>query len=257
MRYAIDRRLLRLTGELLAAGPGTFGGADVRRLFGGALEDTTLVHAETAAILVASVAVRPLADADARRLLAETSASASQDDPDLEPWIARSISAPLLLRAVILIAGRGRHHRVARSDVVELVSAAYQGGRGPAGAISSDEGLAFLVIRELLDGRLAADARKLLDEVCAAAREDGCSLGPSTPTPGGTAPVPPTGGRQCGACAGMGSVTCSACSGHGYHVRSGTRTRLDGSTEYYQDHVPCSCAGGRTRCGRCGGSGRT
>jgi hypothetical protein len=192
MSDAIDRRLLRLTGGLLAAGPGTFGAADVRRLFRGALEDDTLTHAETAAILVASVAVRPLADADARRLFADVSANARQDDPDLEPWIARSISAPLLLSAVVLIASQDRGYMVKRSDVIDLMTEAYQGGPGPPRAITPDEGLAFLVIRELFDGRLAADAQKLLDDFCAAARADGYSLGGSDPSPGGTAPPPRT-----------------------------------------------------------------
>lgn len=256
MSYAIDRRLLRLAGELLAAGPGTFGADDVRRLFRGALEDDALTPAETAAILVAAAAVRPLLKTDAGRLFAEASIGAAQDDPALEPWIAQSISAPLLRRAVFLIAGRGRGHAVTRPDIVELLRVAFDGGPSPAGAISPEEARAILVIRELLDGRLAADALRLLDDFCAAAHEDGYSLGSSPPSRGGTTPPPPTGGAQCRACTGTGSVTCSACGGHGYHMRSGTRTRPDGSTEYYQEHVPCSCTGGRVRCGRCHGSGR-
>jgi hypothetical protein len=42
----------------------------------------------------------------------------------------------------------------------------------------------------------------------------------------------------------------------GYHRRTGTRTRHDGSTEYDEAQTPCSCAGGWTPCGQCGGSGR-
>lgn len=256
MGYQIDRRLLRLTGDLLAAGSGVFHAADVRRLCVGALEDDTLVPAEMAAILVASMAVGPFADADARGLFAEAANAARQDDPDLEPWIASSISAALLRRGAILIAGRGRQYPVPRSDVVDLIGAAYLGGPGPARAITADEAIALLAIRELFDGRLTADARQLFDEFCATAREDGYSLGTGAPAPGGTAPPSGPAARQCGACAGSGAVTCSACGGHGYHVRSGTRTRADGSTEYYQEHVPCSCSGGRVRCGRCAGSGR-
>jgi hypothetical protein len=241
---------------VLATGSGTFGAAEVRRLFAGVLEDQEVYRAETAAVLVSYVAVHPRADADARRRFADLAANARIDDPDLEPWIAKSFSAPLLQRAAALIAGRGRQHKVARKDILDLMNAAYHGGSGPSPRISPDEGLAFLVIRELFDGRLAADAQKALDDVCAAVREDGHSIGPSQSSSGGTAPGTGSGTRQCGACVGMGSVTCSSCGGLGYHIRSGSRTRPDGSTEYYQEHIPCRCTGGRVGCGRCGGSGR-
>jgi len=255
MTYSIDPRLLRLTGELLAAGSGTFGAAEIQRLFSGALADQTLYRAETAALLIAALTVLPRADAEARRRFADLAEGARQDDAGMESWILKSISESLLQRAAGLIAGRGRTHKVARKDVLDLMSVAYLGGPGPARAISPDESMAFLVIRELFDGRLAPDALKLLDELCAAAREDGYTLGAGQPPSTGTTPPPGSGSRQCGACAGMGSVTCSSCGGHGYHRRTGTRTRSDGSTEYYQEDIPCGCNGGRVQCTSCGGTG--
>lgn len=75
---------------------------------------------------------------------------------------------------------------------------------------------------------------------------------PKEPPPrSGTATVR----RQCGACSGMGSVTCSSCGGYGSHTQSYTRIDWQGNTEYVNESVPCSCAGGRVTCGTCGGSG--
>jgi hypothetical protein len=256
MSYPIDHPLLRLTGELLAAGSGTFGEREIRRLFDGALEDDTLYRAETAALLVAYVTVHPLADAYARQRFSDVADGARDDDPNLEDWIVRSFSRPLLHRAAALVAGRGSAHRVSKADVLTLLDAAFHGGPGPARAITPDESMAFLVIRQLLDGHLTPEARGLLDEMYQAITEDGYSIGPSRPPSAGAAPYPGSGTRQCGRCAGMGSVTCGACGGHGYHRRTTTRTRHDGSTEYDEAQTPCSCAGGWTPCGQCGGSGR-
>lgn len=62
--------------------------------------------------------------------------------------------------------------------------------------------------------------------------------------------------QQCGICAGQGKITCSSCTGYGYHSRSSTRTSWDGSTEYVEENIPCSsCIGGKQNCWKCGGSG--
>jgi hypothetical protein len=252
MGYAIDRRLIRLTGDLLAAGTGTFTAADARQLFRGALNDNVLTAPELAAILVVHATVARIADAEAARLLDNVARNSRNDDPDLEPWIVGNLSGQLLRRAAPLIAGRKRRP-ITRSEVTGLMSDAYQGGKSEG--ISRDEALAFLVIRELLQNRMAADAQQTLDKLCAAIHEDGVTLGnqgsttDDNDTPGGR-------GRQCGACSGSGYQTCGSCGGYGYHTRNGTRTRYDGSTEYYQERVPCSCNSGRLRCGRCAGSGR-
>ncbi len=64
--------------------------------------------------------------------------------------------------------------------------------------------------------------------------------------------------NQCMTCAGVGTATCSACQGYGYHVRNLTRTRWDGSVEHYTEQVPCSsCTYGKVPCPACGGSGQT
>lgn len=254
MGYAIDRRLIRLAGDLLAGGSGTFTATDVRRVFGGALQDDALAQAETAAILAVYVTVFSRANAEAKRLLESVANNSRQDDPYLWPWLLQSLSARLLGQAATLIAGRGARRRVSRKDVLALMSDAYQQG-GSSPGLSAQESLAFLVIRELLHGRLAPDAQQTLDKQCAVINQDGLSLGDDGSS-GGTGDTPGGGGRQCGACSGTGYQTCGSCGGYGYHTRSGTRTRYDGSTEYYQEQVPCSCSGGRVRCGRCGGTGR-
>lgn len=90
-----------------------------------------------------------------------------------------------------------------------------------------------------------------------AARQPGSG---GRPRPGTTAPAasgPAVQRPQCGSCSGQGTVTCSACGGHGSHVVSSTRIDWEGNTEYLTDYVPCGCSGGRTICGRCGGAGFT
>ncbi len=65
--------------------------------------------------------------------------------------------------------------------------------------------------------------------------------------------------NQCMTCYGVGKITCSACIGYGYHNVNGTRTRWDGSVEYYTDQVPCSsfgCIEGKLFCPACRGSGQ-
>ena len=167
------------------------------------------------------------ADADATRMFDDVVKGARKDDPDLESWIVHKLSGRLLGRAAALIAGRKRR-RVSRSEITGLISDAYQGGKSQG--ISRDEALAFLVIRELLHDRMAADAQQTLDKLCAAIAEDGVTLGDDASS-GETLYTPGGGGRQCGACSGMGYRTCGSCGGYGYHTRSATRTRYDGSTE--------------------------
>ena len=48
------------------------------------------------------------------------------------------------------------------------------------------------------------------------------------PAPPPTAPSPRR--RQCGACSGMGRITCSACGGYGSHTRNSTRIDWQGRT---------------------------
>jgi hypothetical protein len=249
MSYSIDRRLLRLAGELLAKGSGTFTAADVRTVFRSATQDKVLLVQETAAILVIYATVVQRADAEARGLFQSAAENMRNDDPDLEPWVVRKVSGQLLRRAAELIAG-GKQRRVSQKEIIDLMTDAYR-----SDGINRDEAMAFLVIRELFEGRMATDAQQWLDNLCAAIHEDGVTLGTAAPGGGGT-PPPGGGSRQCSACSGVGYQTCGSCGGYGYHTRSGTRTRYDGSTEYYQERVPCSCGAGRVVCGRCRGSGR-
>lgn len=249
MSYPIDRRLIRLAGELLAKGSGTFTATDVRTVFRGAMQDKVLLVPEAAAILVIYSMVARSADTEAQRLLEDVAQSWRNENPELEPWVVRNVSGPLLRRAAALIAGDGQR-RVSRQEILGLMSEAYQ-----SNGINKDEAMAFLVIRELFEGRMAADAQQQLDKLCAAINEDGVTLGTAS-RGGGSTPPPGGGSRQCGACSGIGYQTCGSCGGYGYHTRSGTRTRYDGSTEFYQERVPCSCGAGRVVCGRCGGSGR-
>ena len=61
---------------------------------------------------------------------------------------------------------------------------------------------------------------------------------------------------QCGICSGMGKITCSSCTGYGYHSSSTTKTSYDGSVEYVDESIPCSsCMGGKQTCWKCGGTG--
>jgi len=82
---------------------------------------------------------------------------------------------------------------------------------------------------------------------------------PARPAPQ-PAPAPARVGPRwhlCGVCGGVGRTRCSSCGGTGTHPRSASRTRYDGSIEYYTEQVPCySCSGGRITCSRCGGSGQ-
>ncbi|WP_439578070.1 DUF1232 domain-containing protein [Elioraea sp.] len=61
--------------------------------------------------------------------------------------------------------------------------------------------------------------------------------------------------RQCAACSGMGSTSCGACGGYGYHTSSYSRVDWQGNTEYVTERSPCGCSGGQVMCRRCGGSG--
>ncbi len=128
MGYAIDRRLIRLAGDLLANGAGRFTATDTRSLFRGAMQDRVLLPQETTAVLVVYATVISRADADATRMFDDVVKGARNDDPDLEPWIVHNLSGRLLGRAAALIAGRKRR-RVSRSEITGLMSDAYQGGK--------------------------------------------------------------------------------------------------------------------------------
>ena len=63
--------------------------------------------------------------------------------------------------------------------------------------------------------------------------------------------------RQCGACAGSGRTTCSACGGTGGRSESRVDYDWEGNPTYNSEWISCSCAGGQVVCGTCGGSGST
>lgn len=69
------------------------------------------------------------------------------------------------------------------------------------------------------------------------------------------APRPTPGRRLCTACSGLGSTTCGACAGYGYHTSRYARVDWQGDTEYVTERSPCSCSGGQIICRSCGGSG--
>jgi uncharacterized membrane protein YkvA (DUF1232 family) len=68
--------------------------------------------------------------------------------------------------------------------------------------------------------------------------------------------LPPVPGRRLyAACSGLGSATCGACTGYGYHTSRYTRVDWLDNTEYVTERVPCGCSGGQVVCRSCGGSG--
>ena len=69
------------------------------------MADNDLRPEELASILVIYLPVGNRADAEARRLLDDVTDGARNDDPDLEPWLVRNVSGPLLQRAGAFIAG--------------------------------------------------------------------------------------------------------------------------------------------------------
>jgi hypothetical protein len=254
MSYAIDTRLLRAAGDLLAAGNGHFSLHDYEHVCDGMMEGGEMKPPEQAAWVVMLLAVHDRCNAKARVRI-QTVVDLGRDiDPQIEPWVVRAVSATLLQRGVALIAGRGATHKVSLDDLKALIG--YAVTTGPGGSsLSGDESLAFLVLFEMLHGRTTPEAQELLERQSTIISNAGFSLDGAAPT-SGSRPSPAPGFHQCGACEGTGTVTCGSCGGVGYHQHSRTRQRYDGSTEYYQENVPCSCNGGRLHCAACGGTGR-
>ncbi|GIX11874.1 DUF1232 domain-containing protein [Elioraea sp.] len=101
-----------------------------------------------------------------------------------------------------------------------------------------------LLLREAARWRAAADEQRRRE---AARRPAEAPLRP--------APRPTPGRRMCTACSGLGSATCGACAGYGYHTSRSTRVDWRGNAEYVTERTPCSCSGGQVICRACGGSG--
>jgi uncharacterized membrane protein YkvA (DUF1232 family) len=112
----------------------------------------------------------------------------------------------------------------------------------------------------LLKAEMAASEQLLLREAArwkAAAEEQRRREAARRPTqaPVRPAPTPAPGRRLCTACGGLGSATCGACAGYGYHTSRYARVDWQGNTEYVTERTPCSCSGGQIVCRSCGGSG--
>lgn len=112
-------------------------------------------------------------------------------------------------------------------------------------------------VQALLDGleRLAAAAEARRRQEAEARAREAERQQAVRPRPA-SRPAAPADARQCPACSGMGSTTCGACGGYGYHASSHARVDWQGNTEYVSERTPCGCSGGRVVCRRCGGSGR-
>jgi uncharacterized membrane protein YkvA (DUF1232 family) len=108
-----------------------------------------------------------------------------------------------------------------------------------------------------LRAEMAASEQHLLREAArwTAAAEQRRQEAARRPTPVRPAPRPAPGRRQCAACGGLGSTTCGACAGHGYHTSRYARVDWQGNTEYVTERSPCGCSGGQIICRSCGGSG--
>ena len=66
----------------------------------------------------------------------------------------------------------------------------------------------------------------------------------------------PEGHRQCPICSGLGQIDCASCGGMGGRDESQVEYDYDNNPTYRTVRVPCGfCAGGRTACTTCHGSG--
>lgn len=110
-------------------------------------------------------------------------------------------------------------------------------------------------VRALMDGleRLAAAAEQRRRQAAEARAREAERQRPQAPRPSASSVT--MRGRQCPACSGLGSTTCGACGGYGYHTSSHSRVDWQGNTEHVTERTPCGCSGGRVTCRRCGGSG--
>lgn len=101
-----------------------------------------------------------------------------------------------------------------------------------------------LLLREAERWKAAADEQRRREATRRQAR-----------APAPPAPRPMPGRRLCAACSGLGSSSCGACAGYGYHTRRYSRVDWQGNSEYVTERTPCSCSGGQIICRSSGGSG--
>lgn len=246
MAYPIRVQILRNAGDIIAAGSGRVTWADYTRLTAGAMTDSATFAADCAAVLIVFAALRDRAARDVKARFDQVTTIVTEERPEVAAWVAEAVSVPILRRGIAMFAGRGLGLATPHAAVEALIT----------NATAANAGLSLLVVFEMLGRRIDGEGSRLIAAHTTRLARAGITLD------GGRSPAPPGGGaspspvdRQCGACAGLGTITCGSCGGRGYQRYSRTRTRPDGRVEYYDENVPCSCASGRLRCSRCAGPG--